>query len=199
MIRTPLTLIPYLIAAVAVVAGLLWHTGDSLPGANRVISQGEASVGGPFTLTDQDGKLRRAADFRGRFMLVYFGYTGCPDICPATLAVMADAVEKLGPRARRIVPVFVSVDPERDTPGVLKAYLKAFGARFVGLSGDAKSTAAAARAYRVYYRKRPLKGGGYAMDHTSQIYLMGPDGKFVADYDATLGPDGLAEALKRQL
>jgi protein SCO1/2 len=199
MIRTPLALILYLIAAVAVAAGLLWHASDSFSGANRVVSQGEALIGGPFVLTDQDGKTRRSADFRGRFMLVYFGYSYCPDICPTTLAVMADALEKLGPEAARVTPVFITVDPERDTPGVLKAYLKSFGSRFVGLTGDAKAVAAAARAYRVYYQKRPLKGGGYAMDHSSQIYLMGPDGKFIANYDETLGPDGLAQALKKQV
>jgi protein SCO1/2 len=199
MIRTPLALIPYLIAAVAVAAGLLWHAGDSLSGANRVVGQGEASIGGPFSLTDQDGQVRQTADFRGRFMLVYFGYSYCPDICPTSLAVMADALDKLGAEAERVVPIFVTVDPGRDTPRVLKAYLKAFGPRFMGLSGDAKAIAAAARAYRVYYQKRSLKGGGYAMDHSSHIYLMGPDGNFIALYDETLGPDGLAQALKKRI
>ena len=196
MIRTPLALIPYLMAVAVVAAGLLWHAGDSLSGANRV--EGEASIGGPFTLTDQDGEVRREADFRGRFMLVYFGYSTCPDICPTTLAVMADALEKLGPEAERVVPIFITIDPGRDTSRVLKAYLKAFGPRFVGLTGEAKAVAAAAHAYRVYYRKRPLSGG-YAMDHSSHIYLMGPDGRFIANYDETLGPDGLAQALKKQL
>jgi protein SCO1/2 len=196
MIRTPLALIPYLIAAAAVAAGLLWHAGDALSGATRAV--GEASVGGPFTLTDQDGEARRAVDFRGRFMLVYFGYSFCPDICPTSLAVMADALQRLGPEAERVVPIFVTIDPGRDTPRVLKAYLKAFGPRFVGLTGDAKAVAAAARAYRVYYRKRPLSGG-YAMDHSNHIYLMGPDGKFIAIYNETLGPDGLALALKKQI
>ena len=199
MIRTPLALIPYLIAALAVGAGLLWHAGDRLSAANQVASQGEALVGGPFTLTDQDGHERRAADFRGRFMLVYFGYSNCPDICPTTLAVMADALDKLGAKAGRIVPILVTVDPARDTSKILKAYLKAFGPRFVGLTGDANAVATAARAYRVYYKKVPLKGGGYAMEHSSHIYLMGPDGKFIADYDETLGPDGLAAALNKQL
>jgi protein SCO1/2 len=199
MIRTPLALIPYLIATALVAVGLLWHAGDSRSGTSRVVSQGNALIGGPFTLIDQDGEVRHAADFRGRFMLVYFGYSFCPDICPTTLAVIADALEKLGPKAGRVVPIFITIDPGRDTPGVLKAYLKAFGPRFVGLTGDAKATAVAAQAYRVYYRKRPLKGGGYAMDHSSQIYLMGPDGKFVAVYDETLGPDGLTDALKKQI
>ncbi|HEY0281697.1 MAG TPA: SCO family protein, partial [Rhizomicrobium sp.] len=185
------------IAAAAVAAGLLWHAGDSFSGANR--SAGEASVGGPFTLTDQNGEMRRAEDFRGRFMLVYFGYSYCPDVCPTTLAVMADALDRLGSKAERIVPIFITVDPGRDSPRVLKSYLKAFGPRFVGLTGEAKAVAAAARAYRVYYKERPLQGGGYAMDHSGHIYLMGADGKFIAHYDETLGPDGLAAALKKAI
>jgi cytochrome oxidase Cu insertion factor (SCO1/SenC/PrrC family) len=196
MVRTPLALIPYLIAAAAVAAGLLWHAGDLLSGANR--TAGEAAIGGPFTLVDQDGKARHAADFRGRFMLVYFGYGHCPDICPTTLAVMADALEKLGPSSRRVVPIFITIDPGRDSPRVLKGYLTAFGPRFVGLTGDAKAIAAAAHAYRVSYRKRALSGG-YAMDHSSHIYLMGPDGKFIAVFDETLGTDRLAQALKKQI
>jgi protein SCO1/2 len=196
MIRTPLAPITFLIAAAAVAAGLLWHPGDSLSGKTQ--AAGEASIGGPFSLTDQDGRVRRADDFRGRFMLVYFGYSYCPDICPTTLAVMADALEKLGPEAERIVPIFITIDPERDTSRVLRAYLKAFGPRFVGLTGNAKAVAAAAHAWRVYYRKRPL-GGGYALDHSSYIYLMGPDGKFIAIFNETLGPDGLAQALKKQI
>ena len=196
MIRTPVALIPYLIAVAAVAAGLLWHAGDTFSGASR--GAGEALIGGAFTLTDQDGKVRRATDFRGRFMLVYFGYSYCPDICPTTLAVMEDALDRLGPKAERVVPIFVTVDPGRDTSRVLKSYLKAFGPRFVGLTGEAKAVAAAAHAYRVYYKVRSLSGG-YAMDHSSHIYLMGPDGKFIAVYDETLGPDGLAEALERQI
>ena len=192
----PLALIPLLIAAAAVAAGHLWHAGDSLSGKTQAV--GEASIGGSFSLTDQDGRVRRADDFRGRFMLVYFGYSYCPDICPTTLAVMEDALEKLGPEAERVVPIFITIDPGRDTSGVLKSYLKPFGPRFVGLTGDAKAVAAAAHAYRVYYKVRPLSGG-YAMDHSSHIYLMGSDGKFIAVYDETLGPDGLAQALKKQI
>ena len=198
MIRTPLALIPYFLAIAAVLAGLLWHAGDSLPGAQRLETVGEANIGGSFTLIDQDGKIRRSADFRGRFMLVYFGYTYCPDVCPTSLAVMADALDKLTD-ADRVVPVFITIDPARDTPSVLKAYLKAFGPRFVGLTGNAGAIDSAARIYRVFYRKHRLSAGVYAMDHSSQIYLMGPDGKFIANYDKTLGPDGLAAALQARL
>ena len=198
MIRTPLALIPYILAVAAVVAGLLWHAGDALRGHERLETMGEAAMGGPFALVDQDGKTRRPDDFRGRFMLIYFGYSYCPDVCPTRLAVMADALDKLAD-ANRVVPVFITIDPARDTPGVLKAYLKAFGPRFVGLTGDVKAVDSAARAYRVFYRRHPLQGGAYAMDHSSQIYLMGPDGKFVAAYDQTFGPYRLAAELIKHL
>jgi len=202
MTRIPPSLMATFLGAAAVAAGLLWHLGEF--GTDRadgptVITQGQALIGADFALTDQNGRTRHAADFRGRFMLVYFGYSNCPDVCPATLAVMQNALERLGPAGARIVPIFISVDPARDTPAVLKAYLKAFGPRFVGLTGDGAAVAAAERAWRVYVRKEPLQGGGYAMDHSSQIYLMGPDGKFLADYEESLGPDALAAALKAQL
>jgi len=198
MIRTPLALVPYLLAVAALAAGLLWHAGDALQRAGRLETTGEAAIGGSFTLIDQDGKTRRSGDFRGHFMLIYFGYSYCPDICPTRLAVMADALDKLAD-ANRVVPVFITIDPARDTSGVLKAYLKAFGPRFVGLTGDAKAIDSAAGAYRVFYRKHPLAGGSYAMDHSSQIYLMGPDGKFIAAYDEAFGPDRLAAELKKRL
>jgi cytochrome oxidase Cu insertion factor (SCO1/SenC/PrrC family) len=195
MIRTPLALVPYLFAVAFVIAGLLWHAGDFVSGSQ---SFGEGNVGGSFVLTDQNGQVRKDTDFRGRYMLVYFGYSSCPDICPTTLAVMADALDKL-PRKGRVVPVFITIDPARDTPGILKTYLKSFGSAFVGLTGSNEAVTAIAKKYHVYAAKRPLKGGGYAMDHTSQLYLMGPDGKFVAVFDETLGPDGLAAELKKRM
>ncbi len=198
MIRTPQALIPYLLAAAALMAGILWQAGENVARLGNVHSQGIAAVGGPFSLIDQNGNPRHAEDFRGRFMLVFFGYSYCPDVCPTALAAMADAVDKLD-KPDRVVPIFVTIDPERDLSEVLKAYLKAFGPRFVGLTGDAKSIAAAARAYRVYYKKQPLQGGGYGMDHSSIIYLMGPDGSFIENYDANIGADALAAALKSRL
>jgi protein SCO1/2 len=193
MTRTPIALIPYLLVVAAVALGLLWQAVDRPEGAKP------AAIGGEFSLIDQDGNRRHAADFRGRFLLVYFGYSYCPDICPTTLTMMADALDKLGPLGNRIVPIFITIDPARDTPKVLKDYLKSFSPRFVGLTGDAKSVAAVAKAYRVYYQKHPLKGGGYGMDHSSLIYLMGPDGRFLTDYDESLGADGMAALLKKWL
>ena len=198
MIKTPLALVPYLACGFCVAAGLLWNAEQNLPRPGTVISTGEAAIGGPFTLTDQNGAVRSDADFRGRYTLVYFGYTNCPDVCPTTLVVMAEALKRLGPAGDGIVPIFISVDPARDTPAVLKNYLASFGPQFVGLTGSAQAIAKVAKAYRVYYRRQPEKAG-YSVDHSNYIFLMGPDGRFVSVFDETLGPDGLAKALKKQL
>ncbi len=199
MIRTPAALLPYLLAVAAVVAGVLWHAGDHVAGIGRNIESGSASVGSPFSLIDQSGSVRTDKDFRGRFMLVYFGYSYCPDVCPTTLAVMANALDKLGTKRARIAPIFISVDPERDRPKVLKDYLNSFAPDFVGLTGSAKAVSEAARAYRVYFKKHNLPNGGYAVDHSSIIYLMGPDGHFVTYYEETIGPDALAADLSKRL
>ncbi|HEX4295081.1 MAG TPA: SCO family protein [Rhizomicrobium sp.] len=199
MIRTPTALVPYALMIAAVVAGLLWHVGDQTGRLGASVSSGKAEIGGTFALTDQDGKTRTDADFRGRFMLVYFGYSYCPDVCPTTLAMMSAALTKLGSRADQIVPVFVSIDPGRDKPAVLKTYLASFGPDFVGLTGTDKQTERVARAYHVYFAKHPLAGGNYAMDHSGVIYLMGPDGRFVTYYEDETGPDKLAADLEKRL
>ena len=199
MIRTPISLVPYLLAATMIIAGILWHEGDRIVGLGRTVESGTATIGGPFALTDQDGKTRTPADFRGRFMLVYFGYSFCPDVCPTTLAEMGTALDKLGSRKDRIVPVFISIDPERDTPKVLKDYMTSFGTNFVGLTGSMKNVEKAARAYHVYIRKHPLPGGNYSMDHSGVIYLMGPDGRFVTYYEDELGPDKIADDLRGRI
>jgi protein SCO1/2 len=199
MIRTPQALIPYIALVAAVVAGLLWHAGDRVGGIGRAVQTGTAQIGGPFALTDQDGKTRTDADFHGRFLLIYFGYSFCPDVCPTTLQEMGAALDRLGPKRPRVVPMFITVDPARDTPGVLKDYVKSFGPDFIGLTGSEKSITDAAREYHVYVKKHPLPGGGYAMDHSGVIYLMGPDGKFVTYYEDEIGPDKLADDLRARL
>ena len=139
MLRNKQALIPYLLLVAALAGGLLWYQSEQVPRLGRVVSTGKMEVGGPFRLTDHTGKPRSDSDFRGRYMLIYFGFTYCPDICPTTLAVMAEALDQLGPDAQKIVPILITVDPERDTPAVLAEYVKAFGPSFVGLTSSAAS------------------------------------------------------------
>jgi protein SCO1/2 len=170
-----------------------------VPGLGRTVVSGDAMVGGPFTLTDQAGRPVRDGDFRGRYMLIYFGYSHCPDVCPTTLGVMADALDKLGADRRRIAPIFITIDPKRDTPKVLALYMKAFGPDFIGLTGSDAQIAAVEKSYRVAAIKRPMEGGNYAMDHSSVLYLMGPSGRMVSFYDEAVSPDALAKDLKSKI
>jgi protein SCO1/2 len=139
-------------------------------------------VGGPFTLENGNGQQVTDRDFRGKYMLVYFGYTFCPDVCPTTLNEVADAMDRLGSKADRLQPIFISVDPKRDSPEVMKQYVTAFSPRLIGLTGTPDQIAAVAKEYRVYYAEHRTGPGpnDYSMDHSSVLYLMGPDGKFVA-------------------
>jgi protein SCO1/2 len=199
MLRNRQALIPYLLLVAALIGGVLWYESEKVPGLGRVVTTGQADVGGPFQLTDQSGKRVSDKDFRGRYMLIYFGYSFCPDVCPTTLAVMAQALEKLGDQSRRITPILITIDPERDTPKVLEDYVKAFGPSFVGLTGSANEIKDVEKKYRVYAVKRPLEGGNYGMDHSSVIYLMGPDGKLVSFYDEAISPDDLAKDLRAKI
>ena len=200
MIKTKqaLLLCAALIAAIAL-GVFLWRQADRLPGLGRTIVSGQIAIGGPYALTDQDGKRRASTDFGGKYQLVYFGYTFCPDVCPTTLALVAAALDKLGADQDRIVPVFITIDPARDKPEVLKKYLASFGPRFVGLTGSDEQIAAVEKEFRVYAKKQPLAGGSYGMDHSSVLYLMGPDGKLVSFYDDVTQPEVLAKALKAKL
>jgi protein SCO1/2 len=171
--------------------GFLWLSSN---GGNSPIS-----IGGPFTLQDGSGKPVTDRDFRGKYMLVYFGYTFCPDVCPTTLNAVADAMDKLGPASSRIQPVFITVDPKRDTPQVVKQYAAAFGPRIVGLTGTAEQIAEAAKEYRVYYAEHRTGSGpnDYSMDHSSVLYLMNPEGAFVAPVRADQSGDEIAANLKK--
>ena len=168
---------------------------------HRAQGSGTALVGGPFSLVDQDGRRVTEKDFLGKYMLVFFGYTYCPDVCPTELQVMTAALDQLGPEADRIQPVFVSVDPARDTPEVLKAYVENFGPRLMGLTGTPEQIAGIARAYRVFYAKASGSSSStdYLMDHSSIIYLMGPDGRFVKHMPYTTDTVKLAAELKETL
>lgn len=200
MLRNKQALIPYLLLVAALAGGLLWYQSEQVPRLGRVVSTGKMEVGGPFRLTDQTGKPRGDSDFRGRYMLIYFGFTFCPDICPTTLAVMAEALDKLGPEAKKIVPILITIDPERDTPAVLAEYVKAFGPSFVGLTGSVAEIKEVEKKFRVYAVKQPLddapKGGNYGVDHSNVMYLVGPDGKVVHFYTEAISPDDLAKDLK---
>ncbi len=158
------------------------------------------SLGGPFSLLDQQGKRVSEADFRGRWVLMYFGYAYCPDVCPTELQTIAAALDLLGERGKAVVPVFVTIDPERDTPAALADYLKLFSDRFVGLTGTAAEIAEIARHFRVYYAKVTRKGAdSYLMDHSSFVYLLGPNGTVRALFGPDTTADALAAALAERL
>jgi protein SCO1/2 len=199
MRRFPLGYIPYLLLAAVVAAGALWRLGDlRAHRGTETVTVAPVSVGGPFSLVDQNGIRRSDTEFRGKYMLVFFGYTYCPDVCPTTLAVMGAALDKMGTQADRIVPIFISVDPARDTPEVLKAYLSAFGPKFIGLTGNEEDVAAAAKAYRVYYQAHKEQGDNYAVDHSGVVYLMDKKGGFLANYSLDASPERMAADLAKK-
>jgi len=160
---------------------------------------GRGSVGGPFTLTDQTGKQRRDTEFRGKLMIVYFGYTYCPDVCPTDLMAITQALDALGPAAEGVQPVFIAIDPERDSE-VLAEYLSAFHPSFVGLTGSPEVIRAVANAYKAFYVKVPdERSGGYSIDHTGVIYLMGRNGEYLGFMPPQTSPDRLTEILRKNL
>ena len=160
---------------------------------------GAAAVGGPFRLVDQDGRTVTERDFAGTPHLVFFGFTRCPDVCPTKLFDLSEALRATGDRGRGLRALFVTVDPERDTPEVLKSYLGSFDPRIVGLTGDPAAIEATIRAYRAFARKVPLKDGDYTMEHTALVYLMGKDGSFVGSFNLNRPPAQSAEDLLRRL
>jgi protein SCO1/2 len=173
-----------------------------LPAASNVKVWGQALIGGPFTLTDHTRKRVTDADFRGRYMIVFFGFTFCPDVCPSALQVMSAALDKLGPKADRFVPILITVDPERDTPKQLALYVQSFHPRLVGLTGTQAEIDAVLKAYRVLsVRKRvdPKSSAGYTIDHPAQIYIMDPEGRYRSFLDYTKGADAAAASLARVL
>lgn len=157
--------------------------------------QGPAAIGGPFSLVDGSGRVVTDQDFRGKWMLVYFGYTHCPDACPTALQDMANAVDLLGEKKRNVALIFITVDPERDTPAVVKDYVSSFQAPITALSGTPDQIAKAAREYRVYYAKHQTKDG-YDMDHSSVIYVMDPSGRFVTNFTHQTSPEQIAAKLR---
>jgi protein SCO1 len=188
----------FLIGAIAGAGVLLLATPQ---GGQPVQSSGAALIGGPFSLVGGDGKPVTDRDFRGRYMLIFFGFTHCPDICPAELQVVAQALEQLGDKAKNVVPIFITLDPERDTPEAMANYVKSFGPNFVGLTGSPEAIAAAAKAYRVAYSKVENKEapGDYSVDHSALVYLMDPEGRYVTHFSYGLSADQMAEKLGKSL
>ena len=154
-------------------------------------------IGGPFALTDQNGVLRTDADFRGKLMLVYFGFTYCPDICPTDLQAIGLAIDQLGPAGDAVQPLFITLDPERDTPQLLADYMPMFHPRLIGLSGDASAIREAARTYRVYYAKAPsTNGSDYTVDHSAFIYLLDRKGDYLGYFPPGTSSDRIADAIR---
>jgi cytochrome oxidase Cu insertion factor (SCO1/SenC/PrrC family) len=160
---------------------------------------GRGTVGGPFTLTDQTGRKRSDSEFRGKLMIVYFGYTFCPDVCPADLMAITQALDALGPAAEGIQPVFITLDPERDTK-LLADYVAAFHRNFIGLTGSPEEIRNVANAYKAYYAKVPgEREGEYSIDHMGAIYLMGRNGEYLGLMPPQTNPDRLTEVLRKYL
>ena len=159
----------------------------------------QSTVGGPFRLIDHNGRPVSDQDFKGRPSLVFFGFTHCPDVCPTALFEISEILRALGSDGDRVRALFVTVDPERDTPAKLKDYLSSFDPRLMAATGDEASIKAIEKAYRVYAKKVPLDGGGYTMDHTAIVYLMDKDGRFVAPFNMKRRPEDAAADLRRYL
>ena len=182
--------------AASLVLGLLivfWAMG----GVSKVAQP--AAIGGPFQLTDQNGKAVTDKDLKGKPTLIFFGYTHCPDVCPTSLFEISEVLRAMGKDADKVNAVFISVDPERDTPAAMKDYLSSFDPHLEGLSGDPAETAKVITSYRVYAKKVPTKDGDYTMDHTALIYLMDRDGRFVSPFNLKRTPEEAAGELKRYL
>jgi len=194
----------------AIALGLALIAGLQLPctaGSQRsaaeimdILMWGREPVGGPFSLIDQSGTTRTNEDFRGKLMLIYFGFTYCPDICPTDLQNMGLALDQLGPDGGKVQPLFITLDPERDTADHLKEYLPLFHPRIIGLTGDAAAIGAAADAFKVYYARVSNKqGDDYTIDHTAFIYLMGVDGNYLGFFPPGTSSERIAETLRKQM
>ncbi len=189
-------LLPVTMVLLAVTASTLWLTRGVMPetvetmsrlspasGGAQANGQGKPSIGGSFLLIDQNGQEFRAEQLHGKLQLVFFGFTHCPDICPMSLSTITEALEALGAQADQITPVFITLDPERDTPEVLKAYLSNFHPSFIGLTGTEAQVRGAADAYKVYFARAPGGAGSdYSVDHSGFIYLMDRNGAYLGHF-----------------
>jgi protein SCO1 len=185
----------------AFVTGLVVFTGVFLYANGNFGGAGPASsaIGGPFKLIDQNGNQLTDSDIKGRPFLVFFGYTHCPDVCPTTLFDVSEVMRALGTDADRTGALFITVDPERDTPAVIKDYLSSFDPHLRGATGDRAAIDAVEKAYRVYAKKVPTEKNDYTMDHTALVYLMDKQGRFVAPFNLKRRPEDAAADLRRYL
>lgn len=171
---------PRLFAVLALIAGLLSVTACSEKAETprfKLTDVTGASFGKALALTDHNGRPRTLADFKGKVVTVFFGFTHCPDVCPTTLGEMAAVMKELGGDAARLQVLFVTVDPERDTPEVLKRYVPAFEPSFLGMTGSAEDIARTAREFKIFYQRQNLPGGGYTMDHSAGTYILDAEGR----------------------
>lgn len=196
MNRSRILLVAAAATLVALAAVLAWRSATAPQRSGVVASTGQALVGGPFTLVDQDGKTVTEAALKGKWTTVFFGYTYCPDVCPLTLQTLGAAQQRMGARARDLQVVFITVDPARDTPQQLKAYLTSpvFPRGMTALTGTPEQVAVAAKAYRAPYSKEG-EGEGYLMNHPSMLYLMDPQARFNRIIPAGLSPEDMARQI----
>jgi len=191
--KPPRFLAAMVAVAVVLILGLAWRM-------DWFSAPATATVGGPFTLVESGGKNVSDTDFRGKLMLIYFGYTFCPDICPTTLGSVARAFDQLDAEQRKqIVPIFITVDPERDTADQMGQYVGNFMPDLIGLSGSPEQIQKVMLSFRVYARKAEQNGPNYSVDHSSVLYLMDREGKFVRPFSGSISPNDLAAALKKAL
>jgi len=191
-----------LIVLSAFCAGLLVFLGVFLYATGQFggAAPGSAAIGGPFKLTDQNGQPITDADLKGKPFLVFFGYTHCPDVCPTTLFDVSEVMRSLGTDADRTKAVFITVDPDRDTPAVLKDYLSSFDPHLIGATGDEAALNRVEKEYRVYAKKVPTgKDGDYSMDHSAIVYLMDKQGRFVAPFKLDRKPEQAAAELRKYM
>ena len=190
-----------ILASAAALAGLVLCFSLVLLASGRLSAPSAtqtAAIGGPFRLTDQNGGTVTEQNLKGAPFLVFFGFTHCPEICPTTLFELSEILRKLGPDGKRVRVVFITIDPERDTPAALKDYLSSFDPRMLALTGDPAEIAAVAKAYRVYFKKVPLEQD-YTMDHTAIVYLMDKEGRFVSPFSLKRTTEAAAADLRRYL
>lgn len=196
--QTPIARAVALVSVVLTVAVLGYWTW------RNVATDSPSTVGGSFALIDQFGQPRTDDDFRGQYMLVFFGFTNCPDICPVELQTMSDALDLLGADAAKVTPIFITVDPARDSPELLHDYVANFHPRLVALTGSADAIGAVAKSYRVFYAKAtganaPADPADYIMDHTAIVYLMAPDGEYLTHFSPGTKAEAMAQGVRERL